>query len=142
VIRSTRFASYKVEWRTSQSPGACTGNRGFVVVVRILPQWKLADPDESGEVVHDARTDAPIVLVYLNRNREVTLKMRSSRPVVAPGIGNAGGRASGSGSRSPTNSVMRLVCRIPPGGIRQQEHVQTDEQEQSERAQRRPRRNV
>ena len=66
----------KVEWRACQSPGACAASR-FVVLVHVLPYWKLADRDVSGEVVHDAGTDAPIVLVYLNRNREVTEKMRS-----------------------------------------------------------------
>jgi hypothetical protein len=68
----------QIEWRTCPSPGDCTGNLGFIVLVHILPQWKLADRDVSGEVVHDVRTGAPIVFVYLNRNREVTLKMRSS----------------------------------------------------------------
>jgi hypothetical protein len=71
-------AGLDIEWRTCQSPGDCTGNRGFVVLVHILPQWKLADRDVTGEVVHDARTDAPIVFIYLNRNREVVLKMRLS----------------------------------------------------------------
>ncbi len=68
----------KVDWRACQSPGACAASRSFVVLVHVLPHWKLADPYVSGEVVYDARTDAPIVLVYLNRNREVTEKMRSS----------------------------------------------------------------
>ena len=68
----------EIEWRTCQSPGDCARNRGFVVLVHILPQWKLSDRNVTGEVVHDARTNAPIVFVYLNRNREVALKMRSS----------------------------------------------------------------
>ena len=67
----------KVEWRACQSPGACAAS-SFVVLVHVLPHRKLADPDVSGEVVYDPRTDAPIVLVYLNRNREVTEKMRWS----------------------------------------------------------------
>jgi hypothetical protein len=47
------------------------------VLVHLLPLWKTADRNVCGEVVRDARTEVPIVLVYLNRNREVVDRMRS-----------------------------------------------------------------
>jgi hypothetical protein len=55
-----------VEWR-----------RSVGVLIHVLPWWKTADRDVSGEVVRDARTGDPIVIIYLNRIREVTQKMQS-----------------------------------------------------------------
>jgi hypothetical protein len=52
-------------------------HRGVGVLVHVLAQWKTADRDVSGEVVRDARTGDPIVIVYLNHIREVTQKMQS-----------------------------------------------------------------
>lgn len=51
--------------------------RGVGVLIHILPRWNAADRDVSGEVVRDARSGDPIVIVYLNRIREVTQKMQS-----------------------------------------------------------------
>ena len=65
------------EWQTCQPVTACPVERRVVVLVQVLPLWKMADRDVCGEVVRDFRTDLPIVLVYLSRNREVTLQMRS-----------------------------------------------------------------
>ena len=65
----------KAEWRAPcTSEDACP----VAVLVQVLPLWKLADRDVCGEFLRDGRTGAPILLVYLNRNREVAERMRSN----------------------------------------------------------------
>jgi hypothetical protein len=65
----------KVEWRAPCPPAdACPA----AVLVHLLPLWKMTDRDVTGEVVRDAATSLPIVLVYLSRNREVIDIMRSA----------------------------------------------------------------
>jgi hypothetical protein len=72
-------AGLRVDWRTCAG-ASCAGpsEAHRVIVVRLLPITKRDAPDTSGEVVREAGTNKPSVLVYVPRNAELTRVIRLS----------------------------------------------------------------
>jgi hypothetical protein len=94
LLESARIES---EWQDVDTPGRF-GGRGVVAVdVLLLPHRKATQADVSGEVAHDVRTRAPMVLVYMPRIADLVRAIRvspagRSNPALATtGLGHLGG---------------------------------------------------
>jgi hypothetical protein len=70
-------AAIDVAWRDCLGQGNCAESPYAVVLVQLLPATKATDAEICGEIVRDARSHVPMVLVYVPRLITLTQVMRS-----------------------------------------------------------------
>jgi hypothetical protein len=73
-----KSAHIESEWQDEDTPGRGRGRRVLAVDVLLLPHRKATQADVSGEVAHDVRTRAPMVLVYMPRIADLVRAIRVS----------------------------------------------------------------